>query len=169
MQKIWDVPWLLGIVSSPGHIIYQMFIGDYMRTCNKWNWCCKKKLFFLKSKRCDFDFLKFVFWVNLWQDLHELDFFWQGDISKVEFQKQCSRQDLPLFYPLPSPFFKPQLPNPKRTSNLNWKAFVSDKTLQIQKPIKTNPLINAYKLNTKTQFPFQNHWPQRLGLCIPCF
>jgi hypothetical protein len=24
--------------------------------------------------------------------------------------------------------------------------------------------------STKTQFPsFQNHWPQRLGLSIPCF
>jgi hypothetical protein len=92
-------------------------------------------------------------------------------LSYIVSKKQCSRQDVPLFYPLPPPSFKPQLPNLKRaSSNPNWKAFVSDKTMQIQKPIKTNPHTNAYKLNTKTQFPsFQNHWPQRLGLCIPCF
>jgi hypothetical protein len=43
--------------------------------------------------------------------------------------------------------------------NPEWKAFVSDKTMQIQKPIKTNPHTNAYLFNTKTQFPsFQNHW-----------
>ena len=74
--------------------------------------------------------------------------------------EDSTRQDLPLFYPLTTSLFPSSISKPKKKHHqtLTEKAFISDKTMQVEKPIKTNPHTNAYKLNTKTQFPsFQNH------------
>jgi len=47
-----------------------------------------QEFFFFKSKRYDFDFLKFVFWVNLLQDPHEFDFFALTRPYPVQFLDQ---------------------------------------------------------------------------------